>query len=144
MKAVIALLFVAVAVSHAQLLQLAAPHYTGITAAHHLPTAYAAAPYAAHYAAPYAAAIGTYQVPAPLAYASHAHLAGPAVVAAHHGPAAVVAAHHAPAAVVAAPAAIQGGYVAATRGSVHTAPLPAGSAAIASHHINTAPAPGTL
>jgi len=42
----------------------------------------------------------------------------------------------------AAPA-IQTGYVAATRGSLHTAPLPEGPLAI-SHHINTAPAPGTL
>lgn len=33
-------------------------------------------------------------------------------------------------------------YVAATRGSIHTAPLPEGPLAI-SHHINTAPAPGT-
>ncbi|KAJ8976430.1 hypothetical protein NQ317_009064 [Molorchus minor] len=39
--------------------------------------------------------------------------------------------------------AIQSGYVAATRGSVHTAPLPEGPFAF-SHHINTAPAPGTL
>lgn len=33
-------------------------------------------------------------------------------------------------------------YVAATRGSVHTAPLPEGPFA-SSLHINTAPAPGT-
>ncbi|KAF5296091.1 hypothetical protein FQA39_LY02725 [Lamprigera yunnana] len=46
------------------------------------------------------------------------------------------------AAQVVAPA-VQSGYVAATRGSLHTAPLPEGPFA-ASHHINTAPAPGTL
>ncbi|KAJ8921912.1 hypothetical protein NQ315_008546 [Exocentrus adspersus] len=39
--------------------------------------------------------------------------------------------------------AVQSGYVAATRGAVHTAPLPQGPFAF-SHHINTAPAPGTL
>ncbi|KAG5899608.1 hypothetical protein JTB14_037270 [Gonioctena quinquepunctata] len=39
--------------------------------------------------------------------------------------------------------AVQSGYVAATRGSVHTAPLPEGPLAF-SHHLNTAPAPGTL
>ncbi|XP_018574373.1 adult cuticle protein 1-like [Anoplophora glabripennis] len=38
---------------------------------------------------------------------------------------------------------VQSGYVAATRGAVHTAPLPQGPLAF-SHHINTAPAPGTL
>ncbi|KAF5308802.1 hypothetical protein FQR65_LT06035 [Abscondita terminalis] len=43
---------------------------------------------------------------------------------------------------VVAPA-VQTGYVAATRGSLHTAPLPEGPFAV-SHHINTAPAPGTL
>ncbi|EFA03588.1 uncharacterized protein LOC661258 [Tribolium castaneum] len=47
------------------------------------------------------------------------------------------------AAPVAVAPAIQTGYVAATRGSVHTAPLPQGPFAF-SHHINTAPAPGTL
>ncbi|XP_031345393.1 uncharacterized protein LOC116172335 [Photinus pyralis] len=45
--------------------------------------------------------------------------------------------------VVAAVPAVQNGYVAATRGAVHTAPLPEGPHAF-SHHINTAPAPGTL
>ncbi|RZB73475.1 uncharacterized protein BDFB_005631 [Asbolus verrucosus] len=44
---------------------------------------------------------------------------------------------------VAVAPAIQSGYVAATRGSLHTAPLPQGPLAF-SHHINTAPAPGTL
>ncbi|KAK4879885.1 hypothetical protein RN001_008031 [Aquatica leii] len=39
--------------------------------------------------------------------------------------------------------AVQTGYVAATRGSLHTAPLPEGPFAV-SHHINTAPAPGTF
>ncbi|XP_072387076.1 uncharacterized protein [Diabrotica undecimpunctata] len=47
----------------------------------------------------------------------------------------------APVSYAAAPA-IQSGYVAATRGSIHTAPLPEGPFAF-SHHINTAPAPGT-
>ncbi|GJQ67218.1 hypothetical protein Trydic_g8124 [Trypoxylus dichotomus] len=43
-----------------------------------------------------------------------------------------------------APVAVAGtGYVAATRGSLHTAPLPEGPLA-SSLHINTAPAPGTL
>ncbi|XP_066951532.1 uncharacterized protein [Macrobrachium rosenbergii] len=35
------------------------------------------------------------------------------------------------------------GYVAKTLGSEHVAPLPAGSANFASHHINVAKAPGT-
>ncbi|XP_068207617.1 uncharacterized protein [Palaemon carinicauda] len=35
------------------------------------------------------------------------------------------------------------GYVAKTLGSEHIAPLPAGSANFASHHINVARAPGT-
>ncbi|CAH1175655.1 unnamed protein product, partial [Phaedon cochleariae] len=73
--------------------------------------------YAAPYATPYAA-LG-YSAPwsAPLAYA-----ATPLVYSAP---------------------AVQSGYVAATRGSVHTAPLPEGPHAF-SHHLNTAPAPGTL
>merc|ERR1712121_488351 len=36
-----------------------------------------------------------------------------------------------------------GGYVAKTLGNEHWAPLPAGSANFASHHINMAKAPGT-
>ncbi|KAF2887020.1 hypothetical protein ILUMI_19153 [Ignelater luminosus] len=55
---------------------------------------------------------------------------------AYHG------AHLYAAAPIVAPA-VQTGYVAATRGSLHTAPLPEGPLAV-SHHINTAPAPGTI
>jgi len=105
MKAVIALLFAAVAVAHAGQVLLSSP-------------------WAGGYAAPWAYAA------APVAYAA------PAAVAVHAAPVATV---------VAAPA-IAPGYVAATRGSVHTAPLPVGPSgehAYASHHINTAPAPGT-
>ncbi|KAJ3655700.1 hypothetical protein Zmor_014820 [Zophobas morio] len=74
-------------------------------------------------------AVGYSSVISPLSYAAPyaAHYAAPIAVAAP----------------VAVAPAIQSGYVAATRGSVHTAPLPQGPFAF-SHHINTAPAPGTL
>ncbi|XP_068904405.1 adult cuticle protein 1-like [Tenebrio molitor] len=71
-------------------------------------------------------------VPAGLGYSS--------VIA---SPLSYAAAPYAVAAPVAVAPAIQSGYVAATRGSVHTAPLPQGPFAF-SHHINTAPAPGTF
>ncbi|XP_077285914.1 uncharacterized protein LOC143911064 [Arctopsyche grandis] len=38
---------------------------------------------------------------------------------------------------------VQPGYVAATRGSLHIAPLP-DNTPYASHHLNLAPAPGTI
>ncbi|XP_023028178.2 uncharacterized protein [Leptinotarsa decemlineata] len=79
-----------------------------------VPQAYS---YGYGYAAPYAAFGYAAPYAAPLAYA------------------------HAPIAYTAP--AVQTGYVAATRGSVHTAPLPEGPLAF-SHHLNTAPAPGTL
>ncbi|CAG9769310.1 unnamed protein product [Ceutorhynchus assimilis] len=69
----------------------------------------------------------------PLAYS--APLAYSSPVAAYSAPIAYSAA------VVAAPA-IKSGYVAANPGAVHTAPLPEGPHAF-SHHLNTAPAPGT-
>lgn len=67
-------------------------------------------------------------------------IAGPHLIAA--GPQIAVAS--APAVVAVQPIqAIQPGYVAATRGAVHIAPLP-GNTPLASHHLNLAPAPGTV
>ncbi|XP_049819110.1 cuticle protein 16.5-like isoform X4 [Aethina tumida] len=88
----------------------------------------------------YGYGLGSSLLAAPLSYAA-SPLAYSAPLAysgsiAHHAP----LAYSAP--IVAAAPAIQSGYVAATRGSIHTAPLPEGPLA-ASHHINTAPAPGT-
>jgi len=125
MKSVIALVLAAVIASSSA--QYYINPYGGITQAHHVAVQQVGLPL-------------QQVVSAPLAY-SYAH--APAAATLVEAAPAVVAAPVA-AAVVAAPVAIQAGYVAATRGSVHTAPLPAGSAAIASHHINTAPAPGTL
>lgn len=79
---------------------------------------HSALPYAAHIAAPAAL---------PYAYASHNLLA-------HN----VVAAPHA--AIAVAP--LGAGYTAATRGAVHTAPLP--GHAVSQTSLNLAPAPGTL
>lgn len=107
---------------------------------------------------PYAAAPSW--APAPLAYAHHAspitvaaHVAAPEVVQQVVAPAphvyaapAIYAAHaplayaHAvPAPVVITKAAAQ--YTAATRGAVHTAPLP--GHAVSQTSLNVAPAPGT-
>ncbi|KAK7873614.1 hypothetical protein R5R35_009303 [Gryllus longicercus] len=136
MKAVVAVLFVVVAVAHAGLLggtytaltapALAAP-YAAIPAAVPAAVPAIASPYALGVhglAAPYAAAVA-----APYAAAVHA----PVAVAA---PAVSYAAH----ASYAAP--IGAAYKAVTRGAVHTAPLP--GHAIGSAHVNVAPAPGTL
>ncbi|KAK9730206.1 Cuticle protein [Popillia japonica] len=78
-----------------------------------------------------------YSVASPLAYTAAYPYAAYPYAAAYAAPYAAPLAY-------AAPVAVGGtGYVAATRGSVHTAPLPEGPFA-SSLHINTAPAPGTL
>ncbi|KAI4466164.1 cuticle protein [Holotrichia oblita] len=79
-----------------------------------------------------------YSVASPVAYTGAYPYAYP-YAAAYAAPYAAPLAYS-----VAAPVAVGGtGYVAATRGSVHTAPLPEGPFA-SSLHINTAPAPGTF
>ncbi|CAH0557374.1 unnamed protein product [Brassicogethes aeneus] len=83
----------------------------------------------------------SYGLGSPLAYSAPlSYAASPLAYSAPLSYAAAPLAYSAP--IVAAAPAIQSGYVAATRGSIHTAPLPEGPFA-ASHHINTAPAPGT-
>ncbi|KAF7278292.1 uncharacterized protein LOC143191731 [Rhynchophorus ferrugineus] len=83
----------------------------------------------------------SYGLTSPLAYSAPV---APLAYSAYSAPFAYSAplAYAAAPAVVAAPA-IKSGYVAATPGAIHEAPLPEGPHAF-SHHLNTAPAPGTL
>ncbi|KAK7873623.1 hypothetical protein R5R35_009311 [Gryllus longicercus] len=127
MKAVVAVLFAALAVAHAGL--IAAPAVAGQYQALTLG------------GAPIAITANAASLAAPLAYAAPAAVAAPVAYAAPAAVAAPLAAPVVAAPVVAAPV-VGAGYTAVTRGAVHSAPLP--GHAIGSAHVNVQPAPGTL